>query len=64
MSKVEASKVETATAAGATPIPSPQYRDWLKQERRTRLTIRAAQLALLLAFLVLWEEDSKPGNVG
>ena len=55
MSKVEASKVETAPAAGATPIPSPQYRDWLRQERRTRLTIRAAQLAILIVFLVLWE---------
>jgi len=34
---------------------SPQYLDWLKRERRGRITIRATQLALLLMFLVLWE---------
>ena len=45
------SKVETATAAGT----SPQYRQWLRRERRGRLTVRAAQLAILLVFLVLWE---------
>jgi NitT/TauT family transport system permease protein len=45
------SKVETPAVAGA----SPQYRDWLKRERRGRLSVRAAQIALLLAFLVLWE---------
>jgi NitT/TauT family transport system permease protein len=39
----------------ARPAPSAQYRDWLRRERRTRLTIRGAQLALLLAFLVAWE---------
>ena len=60
MSKVEASKVEApqaepAPAAGAKPAPSPQYLGWLKRERRTRLTIRAAQLAILIVFLVLWE---------
>jgi len=43
------------TAAAETAIPSPQYRDWLRHERRTRLTIRLAQFALLAAFLVLWE---------
>ena len=48
------SKVDTA---GASPrlAPSSQYLDWLRQERRTRLTIRLAQVALLIAFLVLWE---------
>ena len=45
------SKVENVPAAS----PSPQYLAWLRQERRTRLTIRVAQLALLLVFLVLWE---------
>jgi NitT/TauT family transport system permease protein len=34
---------------------SPQYRDWLRRERQSRLTVRAAQLALLLVALVLWE---------
>jgi NitT/TauT family transport system permease protein len=45
------SKVDAPPLAGA----SPQYRDWLKRERRGRMSVRAAQLALLLAFLVLWE---------
>ena len=44
-----------ADAAPATAAPSPQYLQWLRRERRTRLTIRGAQLALLLVFLVLWE---------
>ena len=34
---------------------SPQYRDWLARERRDRIIVRAAQLALLGVFLVLWE---------
>jgi NitT/TauT family transport system permease protein len=34
---------------------SQQYGEWLRRERRSRLTVRAAQLALLIAFLVLWE---------
>jgi NitT/TauT family transport system permease protein len=34
---------------------SAQYLDWLRRERRTRVAIRAAQLAILIAFLVLWE---------
>jgi len=45
------SKVDVAPLAGA----SAEYRDWLRGERRSRLTVRGAQLALLLAFLVLWE---------
>jgi NitT/TauT family transport system permease protein len=42
-------------AANAAPAPSPQYLAWLRRERRHRLTIRAAQLLLLVAFLVAWE---------
>lgn len=34
---------------------SPQYRQWLRRERRSHALVRAAQLALLAAFLVLWE---------
>ena len=34
---------------------SPQYLDWLRRERRTRVAIRVAQLAILIAILVLWE---------
>ncbi len=45
------SKVDAAAAA----IPSPQYRQWLRRERRGRITVRALQLAILLLFLVLWE---------
>jgi NitT/TauT family transport system permease protein len=36
-------------------IPSAQYREWLQRERRGRLAVRAAQLAVLVIFLVLWE---------
>jgi NitT/TauT family transport system permease protein len=49
------SKVETADTASLPAVPSPQYLRWLQRERRTRLTIRGAQVALLLAILVLWE---------
>jgi NitT/TauT family transport system permease protein len=45
------SKAESAVLAQT----SPQYRDWLARERRGRITVRAAQVAILLAFLVLWE---------
>jgi NitT/TauT family transport system permease protein len=45
------SKAESAVLAQA----SPQYRDWLARERSGRITVRAAQVAILLAFLVLWE---------
>lgn len=34
---------------------SPQYRDWMRRERRTRATIRLAQFAILILILVLWE---------
>jgi NitT/TauT family transport system permease protein len=49
------SKVDTAGTLTPQAAPSPQYLDWLQQERRTRLTIRLAQVALLIAFVVLWE---------
>jgi NitT/TauT family transport system permease protein len=45
------SNADIAVVTGA----SPQYRDWLRQERRGRLTVRAAQLAILAVCLVLWE---------
>jgi NitT/TauT family transport system permease protein len=45
------SKVESAAVASA----SPQFREWLKRERRGRITVRATQLAILVVFLVLWE---------
>ena len=45
------SNADIAVETGA----SPQYRDWLRQERRGRLTVRAAQLAILAVCLVLWE---------
>ena len=35
--------------------PSPQYQEWLRHERRDRLTVRVTQFAILIVFLVLWE---------
>jgi NitT/TauT family transport system permease protein len=35
--------------------PSRQYVEWLRRERRGRMTVRATQLAILVVFLVLWE---------
>jgi NitT/TauT family transport system permease protein len=49
------SKVDTAGTLPSQAAPSPQYLDWLRQERRNRLTIRLTQVALLIAFLVAWE---------
>ena len=49
------SKVEAAAAGARAGRPSPQYRDWLRRERRGRFAVRGAQLALLAVFLVLWE---------
>jgi len=46
--------MSTADVA-ATVAASPQYRDWLRRERHNRLMVRAAQLAIFLAFIVLWE---------
>ena len=34
---------------------SPRYLEWLRQERRGRLTVRTMQLLILVVFLVLWE---------
>jgi len=57
------SKADTASGPrpGASPSlspslsPSPQYAEWLRRERRDRLTVRISQLALLAVVLVLWE---------
>ena len=51
MLKGEVSKVHDGPVATA----SSQYLRWLRQERRTRLIIRGAQVAILIVFLVLWE---------
>jgi len=45
------SKDELAEVAG----PSPQYRAWLRRERRDHLAVRLTQAAILVVFLVLWE---------
>jgi NitT/TauT family transport system permease protein len=45
------SKVERVAIPGA----SVQYREWLMRERRGRLTVRTAQVAILVVFLILWE---------
>jgi NitT/TauT family transport system permease protein len=34
---------------------SPQYRQWLRRERKSRLMVRAVQFAILALVLVLWE---------
>jgi len=34
---------------------SPQYREWLRRERRDRLMVRGTQIGLLVVFLILWE---------
>jgi len=39
----------------AIPSASVQYREWLMRERRGRLTVRTAQVAILVVFLILWE---------
>jgi NitT/TauT family transport system permease protein len=44
-------KAERAVMEGA----SPQYYEWVRRERRARLTVRAAQLAILAVCLVLWQ---------
>ena len=49
------SRADATVPQGARPAPSAEYRNWLQRERRTRLTIRGTQLALLLVFLVGWE---------
>jgi NitT/TauT family transport system permease protein len=49
------SKVETVGGPAPAASPSPQYLEWLRRERRDRLTVRVSQLALLAIFLVLWE---------
>jgi NitT/TauT family transport system permease protein len=40
---------------GAKAARSPQYLDYLRRERRSRLAVRGAQVALLVIFLILWE---------
>ena len=45
------SKVESLAVVS----PSPQYLAWLARERRGHRFVRAAQLAILVVFLVLWE---------
>jgi NitT/TauT family transport system permease protein len=49
------SKVDAIATSHPVSRPSPQYRQWLRRQRRSRLAVRVAQLALLAAFLVLWE---------
>ncbi len=45
-----------STTDVAMPVSlSPQYLEWLRRERRDRWSVRAAQLAILVVALVLWE---------
>lgn len=53
--------IEAGAAAGEEPSartgsgPSPAWRAWAAARRRERLGIAAAQLALIVAFLAVWE---------
>jgi NitT/TauT family transport system permease protein len=49
------SKAETDNVSFPAAKPSPQYREWLRRERRSQLGVRATQLALLAILLALWE---------
>jgi NitT/TauT family transport system permease protein len=51
MSNIDMSNIQAALPA----VMSTQYSDWLRRERRDRLTVRAAQLAILVVVLILWE---------
>src|ERR1700722_9201047 len=42
-------------SAVASDAMSQQYRDWLRRERRGRVTVRLVQIAILVVCLVLWE---------
>ena len=53
MSTVEMGPVPPPTVSRATA--SPQYLDWLRRERRGRMTVRATQIGLLAVLLVAWE---------
>jgi NitT/TauT family transport system permease protein len=44
-----------STTEAILTVPSSQYRAWLQRERRSRLAVRATQLATLFTFLLLWE---------
>jgi NitT/TauT family transport system permease protein len=41
--------------AGETIERSQQYRDWLLRERRNGWTVKAAQCAIFVVFMVMWE---------
>lgn len=43
------------SAAAPASAPSLQYLDYLRRERRSRITVRGWQIGLLVLFLVLWE---------
>jgi NitT/TauT family transport system permease protein len=51
MSQGELSQAEFAAPATV----SPQYREWLRRDRRGRIAVRATQFMILLVVLVLWE---------
>jgi NitT/TauT family transport system permease protein len=52
MSKGYSVPLAVPTTASA---PSPEYHKWLQRERRGRLTVRGAQLAILVVFVIVWE---------
>nr|WP_287469395.1 ABC transporter permease [Hydrogenophaga sp.] len=54
-----ASAMAQPTPPAAGREPSPAYRQWQSRERRRRHYIFATRIALLVAFLVLWEVLAK-----
>ncbi len=55
MSKADTAPVATAMPASASGAPSADYVAWLRKERMRHLGVRGTQVAILVAFLVLWE---------
>jgi len=54
--------VTLPAAAPAAPVPhSPAYQDYLRSLRRRTLTVKAWQVALLVAFLIVWEVAPRAG---
>ena len=65
MSKADPTMADspTANAPNAVNEPSAAYRGFLRAERRGRILVRAAQLGLLVAFLIAWEFAPRYGWV-
>jgi NitT/TauT family transport system permease protein len=63
MSKADVAGSISKADMDGTAQPSAQYLTWRRRERRGRLTVRAAQLAILVVFLVAWEVAPRLGLI-